>query len=426
LKLIVTGSSCVGKSAIVRKLAAELDLKVFDVDAWTADQYKFNPSFIAFLNKTFGSTDKSVVKAKLAENSFLIHSIESEMKPHFEVAMKHFLDTHNSGIIDMAQLFETQNVKERFGEMIIVNVTASREDRLKMAEKRGVSRDTLEFFDKNQYSPEMKSVLSDITITNQFDGDCEDVTALIKIIKQVRECASLYAKVRWPESWETPRPEELDGFKYLTFMAALAYHLNGMHHHTFDHVLFMLKKFVALKEPQIHACYGVYLFVAIMMHDVVYVPGSTTNEEKSAVVANMLIAKYLPTFPKNTMVAELIISTKQLPSTGFRSNTSQTLINIIHDLDYAIFAAPIAEVQRYDQNIYKEGISIYATRKEYFTARIDFLYSLTALKSIFRMIDTDGSAQRRAVRNIRMLLNLNLHQVELIDDEEEGFFGDLH
>lgn len=388
MKLIFTGQSCVGKSTLVKQIASLLNLKVFDVDAWTNDQYLYNSRFIAFLKKEFKTADKKRLREVLHKDPKALARIQGELAEPFKKAVQFFFDTHSCGILDMAQFFESGDTQLLFSDMIVVNVTAPQDVRERLAQHRSVSAEDLALYDRNQFSPEMKSVLADYTIVNQYTA-CPDVNTsvvkeLVKLISHVNGMAEVFVSMM-PTDWEIEAPKELELLKAMIFKAGARYQQNGMAYHNFDHVWQMMRISQATWGIKGQSIY-LPLWAAILLHDVVYDPKSKTNEIDSARFAVELLKKYLPTIFTDNMrheVADLILSTNPETDTNrFRSFFFSK--KLLHDLDYSIFASSWGNVCCYDDGIAAEYANVVPSHKEYFQKRVEFLKKLQSDGPIFQ------------------------------------------
>ena len=384
--LVTTGNSCVGKSTLVRQMALELDLKVFDVDAWTADQYKYNEQFKLKLRERFGSAVKADIVKYLNQCDDLtkrlaINHIIQNLKEVFTRDISHFLTAYNQhGIIDMAQFHENQTDILEGINHIVVCVTASEEDRACMAAQRNVD---LDIMDKIQYSPEVKMVMSDVVLENDISQYATVVIApLVAIVKDVQYFESAITEYMDIE-WITSSPQFLLAFRYFAFEVCCRYHQNGMAHHNIDHI-----KHMVCSIPVVVPNYKrkvLELVVAIMCHDMVYNINSTTNEADSAAEAVRMIKRYFgdTLAPHPVFVAELILATKWGVGASRFKTESVSFTQHIQDLDILVFAAPYDEVVRYDDAICTEYAGNDPSR-EYYRARIAFLESVLALQVIYK------------------------------------------
>ncbi|MFD2247805.1 hypothetical protein [Pontibacter ruber] len=131
---------------------------------------------------------------------------------------------------------------------------------------------------------------------------------------------------------------------------AQAYTSTGRHYHTLEHLAYMLE--LAAEYNDDSQQHDLLLF-AIFYHDVVYSSTRSDNEEKSAELSEKRLTK-IGCLPSEdiVLVKEMILATKA------HQLHSETIINLLLDLDLAILGAVKAQYDAYSQNVRKE-YSIY-------------------------------------------------------------------
>ena len=157
------------------------------------------------------------------------------------------------------------------------------------------------------------------------------------------------------------------------------------YYHNWSHIKRMLS--VARFEPLTNSQY-----LAVLFHDIVYVPGCPNNEENSVVVMKTLLKTH-PTLVEMVacgritqatidVASRVILNTK--PEAGVVVNVGsdqppytddvEYSAALVRDLDWAIFAENVATVQAADDNIRKE----FATVPDYkwTIARSEFLSNI--------------------------------------------------
>jgi predicted metal-dependent HD superfamily phosphohydrolase len=326
-----------------------------------------------------------------------LETIQYNLKDAFARDLTHFLTAYNQhGIIDMAQYHESGSISNVFAgiQHIVVCITAPELDRGIMATQRNVN---LEFMDSIQYSPKVKSAMSNVVITNRIGVSASDtLRKFVDIAKAVKYFAT--AIMEYCGGWVHANPKFDTAFRYFTFEVCCRYADNGMEYHNIDHIKKMICSIPIVQKPS--------TFIAIMCHDIVYDINSTTNEEDSAVVAVQMINTYFGSGQKlvdTTSVVELILATKWgVSESKFKLDSRVDQIQNIQDLDLVIFSRSYDKVDAYDDAIRLEYKSISGI--EYFTHRIEFINSVLNLPKIYHSPAIDDEQARH---NLRRLIDKN-------------------
>jgi len=143
-------------------------------------------------------------------------------------------------------------------------------------------------------------------------------------------------------------------------------------HHGLGHVLFMLK---LLKEVP-HDLVGnlKYLVIAILFHDVVYSPGSRSNEHESAkYLHNVSLTWYdREDYENMNQYVTILITESPHPRISNPGSDIGKDISLLHDLDYAVLGADWQTYLEYMMGIWAEYAPKFGMEK-YVKGRFDFL-----------------------------------------------------
>lgn len=128
-----------------------------------------------------------------------------------------------------------------------------------------------------------------------------------------------------------------------------SYTAPGRHYHNLDHLEYMLN-LAEVHKDQIQDIDT--LRFAIFYHDIVYVPGSANNEQKSAELARLrLDALRVPTAMVNRCCEQILATRKHEPT---KDNDTRYLL----DFDLAILGDDLREFEDYTQKIKREFSAI--------------------------------------------------------------------
>lgn len=141
---------------------------------------------------------------------------------------------------------------------------------------------------------------------------------------------------------------------------------NGRYYHNAQHienVVYNIKKIIS--TSQIHVNTLPVLFVAAILHDVIYVPTNRANEEQSCVFAYNMLTLLNSTLLVVNRVNALIMSTSSKDIVAEHDK-------ILHDADYSIMASSPMEYNEYANNLRREYTQYYSYRA-YVIGRKQFL-----------------------------------------------------
>lgn len=184
------------------------------------------------------------------------------------------------------------------------------------------------------------------------------------------------------------------------------------YYHNFEHILYMLMKYA---EMQKHLNFGASLYFyeestlleAILWHDVIYTPGSKTNELESAQLYEKSIrANPLRFREDTTIVYDLIMSTSKHFTSYTSSERWAKLTYIMMDLDLISFAADWNVFYRNNLNIMLEADSTLEQTSQFLQKLRDNADEWLPFRSFTP--EASEALRRKSVAN----LDRWLHQVE--------------
>ena len=158
--------------------------------------------------------------------------------------------------------------------------------------------------------------------------------------------------------------------------ARSAYETTGRHYHTWEHVVVCVERLRTFPcaQPRI-------VFLALVFHDAVYVPGRTDNEQASAALARETLSTMC-----RTTEAELDVIERMILATRDHHGLSGTLTadeTAILDLDLSVLGASREEYERYARQIHDEYVPNAATESRFRIGRVEFLQRVLAMPSVF-------------------------------------------
>jgi len=179
---------------------------------------------------------------------------------------------------------------------------------------------------------------------------------------------------RWLESLPDDWTRGLD--RSVIERACAAYQSPGRHYHSWAHVVACVDQLrtVPSERPRL-------LFLALLFHDAVYVPGRSDNEVQSARFASEVLGANASLTPAElTAIEQLILATRDHHARiGVAEADEATLL----DIDLSILAAPRAEYMRYAREIHDEWVPAAATDAQFRIGRGAFLARMLAAPHVF-------------------------------------------
>jgi len=158
--------------------------------------------------------------------------------------------------------------------------------------------------------------------------------------------------------------------------ARAAYETSGRHYHTWEHVVACVERLRTFPcaMPRI-------VFLALVFHDAVYVPGRTDNEQASATLARETLSGLC-----RLSDAELDTIERMILATRDHHGLSGTLTpdeTAILDLDLSILGASHDEYAQYARQIHDEYVPAATTEERFRIGRKEFLAGLLGMPNVF-------------------------------------------
>lgn len=177
------------------------------------------------------------------------------------------------------------------------------------------------------------------------------------------------------------------------------YRSAGRHYHTWSHVSACtdtLRSFPCA-TPQA-------VFLALVFHDAVYVPGAPDNEAASARLAGEALRVASRLSPERiALIQQCVLATaSHLPDPG----ASPDVLGVI-DIDMSILGADAATYDAYSEGVMLEYCPAVASRQAFIAGRLAFLRSLHRAPAIFHTAEGvrrwDAAARGNLRREIARL-----------------------
>jgi predicted metal-dependent HD superfamily phosphohydrolase len=172
-----------------------------------------------------------------------------------------------------------------------------------------------------------------------------------------------------------------------------SYETPGRHYHTWEHVLecFAKLRLFSCASPR-------NVFLALLFHDAVYVPGRPDNEQESAALAAATLESY-STVPAQDVAAvrRMIMATSEHRAADWMDED----VRIVLDIDMSILGAEPARYRRYVQDVRLEFASRLPDLRRYRMGRLRFLQGLGLRARLFATPLGIERWEARARENIR-------------------------
>ncbi|MDB4888395.1 MAG: hypothetical protein JWL61_250 [Gemmatimonadetes bacterium] len=166
--------------------------------------------------------------------------------------------------------------------------------------------------------------------------------------------------------------------------ARAAHETSGRHYHTWEHVVACVDRLKNFPSAQPRV-----VFLALVFHDAVYVPGRKDNEQVSAALAReTLAAMCTVTTAELDAIERMILATRDHHAL---SGTLSAEEAVILDLDLSILGASREEYVRYAMAIHDEYVPAAATDAQFRVGRMEFLRRMLAMPHVF----LTGEGRRR-------------------------------
>jgi predicted metal-dependent HD superfamily phosphohydrolase len=175
--------------------------------------------------------------------------------------------------------------------------------------------------------------------------------------------------------------EWMDGCDARTIdRAKAAYETGGRHYHTWEHVVAcveLLKTFPSA-QPRI-------VFLALVFHDAIYVPGRSDNEQMSATLArDTLSALCDVTATELDGIERMILATRDHHALSGTLSADEA---VILDLDLSVLGGSRDEYVRYAKAIHDEYVPAAATEAQFRIGRMEFLRRMLAMPNVFLTVE---------------------------------------
>lgn len=159
-------------------------------------------------------------------------------------------------------------------------------------------------------------------------------------------------------------------------IARAAYESPGRHYHNWDHVVACVDKLkgIPCENPRL-------LFLALVFHDAIYVPGRTDNEVESAVLARETLSALCSiTALELDAIERMILATRDHHALAGTLSADEA---VLLDIDLSILGASREEYAHYARAIRDEYVPAAATDTQFRIGRLDFLRRLISMPHVF-------------------------------------------
>jgi predicted metal-dependent HD superfamily phosphohydrolase len=173
-----------------------------------------------------------------------------------------------------------------------------------------------------------------------------------------------------PTQWTAGCPE------HVFERAIAAYESPGRHYHTWQHVLSCIER---LRSVQV--ANGRAVFLALVFHDAVYVPGRADNERLSAELARSVLSEESSCGGSNLAAVErMILATHDHQASGAGLAPDEQMML---DIDLSILGSDRETYARYASAIRAEFVPAAASDRQFRIGRLEFLERISAMPSVF-------------------------------------------
>lgn len=173
---------------------------------------------------------------------------------------------------------------------------------------------------------------------------------------------------------------------------------NGEHrfYHNLEHLEYCLRLFDSLNDNNRDLVQSpLSLELAIWFHDAVYTPGSSTNEEESAVLAGETLAGFGLSEKTVSETVELVLCTDYSAQLSVKPPDCSNM----RDIDLSILGTPWSTYREYTEKIRRE-YSVYP-ESEYRERRKEVLRSFLEKKRLFETEYFYAGFEKQARENIQ-------------------------
>jgi predicted metal-dependent HD superfamily phosphohydrolase len=172
-------------------------------------------------------------------------------------------------------------------------------------------------------------------------------------------------------------PEWMEGCDVRAIDRARAAHETaGRHYHTWEHAVACVERLKTFPSAQPRI-----VFLALVFHDAIYVPGRTDNEQASAALArDTLQATCTVTAAELDAIERMILATRDHHGLSGTLSADEA---VILDLDLSILGASREEYARYARAVHDEYVPAAATEAQFRIGRTEFLRKMLAMPHVF-------------------------------------------
>ena len=191
-----------------------------------------------------------------------------------------------------------------------------------------------------------------------------------------------------PIDWIDGCPEQV------FFEAREAYRSPGRHYHTWDHILDCVEKLRTMPTESSRA-----VFLALVFHDAIYVPGRPDNEMLSANLAADVLAEHTR-LPRDELEAieKIILATRHhVPEAG-----SSHDLKVALDIDMSILGADPGAYAAYAAGVKSEYVPAVTSEDTFKAGRAAFLQKVITSKAMFNTAEGKERWQDAARANVAL------------------------
>jgi predicted metal-dependent HD superfamily phosphohydrolase len=183
-------------------------------------------------------------------------------------------------------------------------------------------------------------------------------------------------------------------------IARRAYDSPGRFYHTWSHILACIDtlRTIPCDEARI-------VFLALVFHDAIYVPGRPDNEERSAELArDTLRCRSDLQEAAIQRIHRMILATR---SHAIAESDPSRDLRVVVDIDMSILGSEESVYERYAEDVRSEYCPAVTTEAKFTTGRILFLEKVLAEPHIYHLPDTierwEAAARRNVARELSRL-----------------------
>ena len=200
-----------------------------------------------------------------------------------------------------------------------------------------------------------------------------------------------------PFEWAQGCPEQV------FYEAREGYRTPGRHYHTWEHVLDCVEKLrlMPVEAPRT-------VFLALVFHDAVYVPGRRDNEALSADLAGDILREHtaIPEGEREAIRKIILATRNHWPQTGSSHDLRTAL-----DIDMSILGSDRETYDAYVANVKREFVPAAASEAQFRAGRAAFLSRLLLSRAMFTTEEGKVRWQAAARANVALeLAELTEHE----------------